>query len=406
MGIFDFFRKFKKPDKIEEPEKEKIPFSEIENWIENNVKKIEEKEEEIFSMIKEKIARLSKEINEKTKAAESFDMDSKKVEDKIKSITEDGRKKYLDSLDYLLNNLENLKKERFEKTISEIDRLFSDFSKKSHSSYEKATILIGKEMKDIKETLKSFSSDIIEIFEKNKILSELSKSLSLIKSKLREFEKKGEEIKKCEKEIDFLESGIKNKEKDELESIEEAEKIKKSKEYFDIQERKEKAKMLEKELEKDISELRQSIDFKALGNFYHIFEDKIKLLKSHINNFIYNFNRDNGEAILELILDAKLPEKNIPEKISKIRNKKEETRKLEEEIKKEKILEKLNELEYKSARAIAEKEDMKSKKTREEKKLKVLTAEKDEIFRKIEENTEKINIDFISFFKNSEKTSG
>ena len=406
MGIFDFFRKFKKTDKIEELENEKIPFSEIENWIENNVKKIEEKEEEIFSMIKEKIARLSKEISEKTKAVESFDMDSKKVEDKIKSITEDGRKKYIESLDYLLNNLENLKRDRFEKTISEIDKLFSDFSKKSRSSYEKATILIGKEMKDLKETLKSFSSDIIEIFEKNKILSELSKSLSLIKSKLREFEKKGEEIKKCEKEIDFLDSGIKNKEKDEFESLEEAEKIKKSKEYSDIQEKKEKAKMLEKELEKDISELRQSIDFKALGNFYHIFEDKIKLLKSHINNFIYNFNRDNGEAILELILDAKLPEKNIPEKISKIRNKKEETRKLEEEIKKEKILEKLNELEYKSARAIAEKEDMKSKKTREEKKLKVLTAEKDEIFRKIEENTEKINIDFISFFKNSEKTSG
>ncbi len=394
MGILDFFRKFRQEKKQKESEKEKIPFSELESWIEKNIKKIEKQEEGIFSLIKKKTEILSEEIREKINAAENFDLNTKKAEDRVKSLTEEGRKKYIESVEYLLNNLKNLKKDRLEKTISEIDRLFSDFSKRSYSSYERATIFIGKEMSSIKETLKDFSSEVIKIFNRNKDLTDFSKTLFLVKLKLKQFEKKDEEIKKCEKEIDLLNDEIKNKEKQREESTEEIEKIKKSREYLEMQEKNEKLKILKNELEKDISNLRQDIDFKALGNFYHIFEDKMNLVKAHIENFNANFHKDSGKTILELIEAAKLPNKNIPEKINKIRNKKEEISNLEAEIGKEKLLEKLNEIYSQITKSLDETRNLKDKKVKEEKKLETFKTEKNEILSRIKENTEKMNVEF------------
>ncbi len=394
MGILDFFRKFRQEKKQKESEKEKIPFSELESWIEKNIKKTEKQEEEIFSLIKKKIEILSEEIREKINTAENFDLNTKKAEDRVKSLTEEGRRKYIESVESLLNNLKNLKRDRLEKIISEIDRLFSDFSKRSYSSYERATILIGKEMNSIKETLKDFSSEVIKIFNRNKSLSDFSKTLFSVKLKIKQFEKKDEEIKKCEKEIDFLKDEIKNKEKQREEATEEIEKIKKSKEYLEMQEKNEKLKILKNESEKDISDLRQDIDFKALGNFYHIFEDKMNLVKAHLENFNANFHKDNGKTILELIEAAKLPNKNIPEKINKISNKKEEISNLEAEIGKEKLPEKLNEFYFKTTEALDKTRNLKDKKVKEEKKLETFKTEKNEILSEIKENTEKMNVEF------------
>lgn len=397
MSIFDFLKKLiknKKKEEQEESEKnKKITFSELRFWIENKIKEIETKEEEIFSLIKDKTELLSKEIKIKINIAKSFDVNLKKADDRIKKIVEEGRKKYLESAEDLLDFLNNLKKDRFENILAFIDKSFLDFNKKSHLSYERATVLIGKEMSEIKESLKDFSKDLIKIFNENQNLIDSSKRVSFIELKLKLLEKNKKEIEEINLEIISLYKERSNKEKEREEMLVEIEKIKKSAEYLEMKEKEEKIKILKDELGKEIFSLKQTIDFKALGNFYHIFEEEMNLVNAHKENFQINFQKDNGKNLLRLLDGAKLNNKNISDKVNKIYNKKEEILNLEEKFENEKIKNQTNELSSKITKRSFEIEDLKNKKLKEEKRLENLKTNKEEIIKEIKESLEKLGFE-------------
>ncbi len=401
MGIFDFFKKLTKNKKREEQEEseknKKIIFSELEIWIENKIKEIETKEEEIFSLIKEETELLSKEIKIKINIAKSFDVNLKKADDRIKKIVEEGRKKYLESVEDLLDFLNNLKKDRFENILAFIDKSFLDFNKKSHLSYERATVLIGKEMSEIKESLKDFSKDLIKIFNENQNLIDSSKRVSFIELKLKLLEKNKKEIEEINLEIISLYKERSNKEKEREEMLVEIEKIKKSSEYLEMKEKEEKIKILKDELGKEIFSLKQTIDFKALGNFYHIFEEEMNLVNAYKENFQINFQKDNGKNLLRLLDGAKLNNKNISDKVNKIYNKKEEILNLEEGFENEKIKNQTNELSSKITKRSFEIEDLKNKKLKEEKRLENLKINKEEIIKEIKENLERLGFEVGDF---------
>ena len=166
MGLFDFFRKITKK-KIEESkaEEEKIAFSDIENWIEGKRNETKAKEKEIFVLVNEKINNFNGEIKEKIKAVEDIDIEPKKAEDRIKFAVNEGRKKYIGSLRDFTEKLEKLERENLGEFIDDVNKIFFDFNKNSHMSYERTTILIGKEMTNIKDSLKGFSRNLIKIFD-------------------------------------------------------------------------------------------------------------------------------------------------------------------------------------------------------------------------------------------------
>ncbi len=397
MKLFDFLKKLiknKKKEEQEESEKnKKITFSELRFWIENKIKEIETKEEEIFSLIKDKTDAIFKEIKIKINIAKSFDVNLKKADDRIKKIVEEGRKKYLESVEDLLDFLNNLKKDRFENILAFIDKSFLDFNKKSHLSYERATVLIGKEMSEIKESLKDFSKDLIKIFNENQNLIDSSKRVSFIELKLKLLEKNKKEIEEINLEIISLYKERSNKEKEREEMLVEIEKIKKSAEYLEMKEKEEKIKILKDELGKEIFSLKQTIDFKALGNFYHIFEEEMNLVNAYKENFQINFQKDNGKDILRLLEGAKLNNKNISDKVNKIYNKKEEILNLEEKFENEKIKNQTNELSSKITKRSFEIEDLKNKKLKEEKRLENLKTNKEEIIKEIKESLEKLGFE-------------
>lgn len=409
MGIFDFFRKLTKNKKREESENKKIIFStpdlarvmdnlnfslpqsrsELEVWIESKIKEIETKEEEIFYLIKEKTNVLFKEIGIKINLAKKFDINLKKADDRIKGIVEEGRKKYLESVENLIDILNNLKKDRFENILASINKIFLDFNKKSHLSYERATILIGKEMSEIKENLKEFSKDLINLFNENQDLIDSSKRVSLIGLKLKLLEKTKEELEEINLERISLDKKINGWEKEKNEILDEVEKIKKSREYLEMQKKEEKIKIIKGELEKEIISLNHIIDFKALGNFYHVFEEERNILNKHKENFQINFQRDMGESILKLLDGAKLNNEDIYDKVNKIQNKKEELLNFETEFKTEKNKNQTNELSFKINQIISEIEELKNKRLKEEKRFENLKINKEEIIKEIRENIEK-----------------
>jgi len=72
MGLFDFFKKLVKENKVEEIVMEKLAFSEIEGWIENKIKGNELREKKILFVVGEKIEDFIKELREKLLILELF----------------------------------------------------------------------------------------------------------------------------------------------------------------------------------------------------------------------------------------------------------------------------------------------------------------------------------------------
>ena len=248
-------------------------------------------------------------------------------------------------------------------------------------------------MSEIKEALKYFSKDLIEIFDENKSLMESSKVVFIIRLKLKQLEKIETEMEKAAEEIAFLNNESINKEKENSEILQEIEEIKKNPEHIEMLKTQEKINTLKKELENDIFSLGQTIDFKALGNFYHIFEDKMEILKSHRDDFKTNFRKDGGKNVMNLLEDAKLNNKNISEKLDQINKKKEEISKLEIKLEDEKSKDKTSELYSRSTKMVFEVGNLKDKKTRGEKRLENLRKDKEEIIMEIKENTEKLGLE-------------
>ena len=389
MGMFDFFKKIITDKKAEEAEKEKIAFSGIADWIEKKRKEIENKEEEVFTFVKEIINIFTNEIKEKINILKNIDINSKREEDKIKSITEEGRKKYIEFVELFIKNLDNLQQDKLEKIIININKIFSDFNKNSHMSYERATILIGKEMGSIKDEIKVFSKNLIKVFDENKNIINSYKVVSLIKIKLKQLEETERDFNRVNETISTLTKKVTDKEEENKKILEEIEEIKKSPDYLEYLERLKKIKSIEEDLEKDFFSLRQLIDFKALGNFYHIFEKEIKIVNSYKDNFQTNFQKDNGANILNLLNQAKLNTQEISDKINQIRKKKEEIMKNETEIEKDKT----QELYSRIARTITEADNLKNLKTKEGKRCEKLNSSKKNIIKNIKEDFEKIEVE-------------
>jgi len=392
MGIFDFLRKIA-DKKIKGTKPEKIAFPEIEKWIENKTKEIEAREEEIFALIKEKINVLANELKIKMSVLEDVDIESKKVEYQIKSTVNEGRKKYIECAKSLINNLNNVQKDRLEKVITHINGVFLDFNKSSYTSYERATILIGKEMGDIMGELKVFSKNMTEVFNKNKDIVDSFNVIHLIKSKLKQFEKIERDIDRISKAIISIEQEITEKENENKKILEEIEKIKNDADYLEHLEKLEKIKSLKEDLKKNFLNLRQLIDFKALGNFYHIFEDKIEMIKSFREEFETNFQKDDGKSISNLLNNAKLNTKDISDKINQINKKREEIAKNETEAENEKNKDKSRELCSKTSDIIIGIGNLKNEKAREEKRCEKLKASKKGILNEIKEDFGKIGVE-------------
>ncbi len=335
MALFDFFKKLKK-ESIEE-DKMQIHFSEIRSYLEKIESENRIREEEVFDLIKGKTDEFVKGAREKIKIAEAVNIDSKKAEDSYKAVTDSGRKKYIESVEDFILHLEELPKKNLEKFIEDLNRLFSVFNKGSRKNYERATVLLGKEMKDIRDHLKSFSENLKKIFEKNKDIIHLYRKISLLIEKLNKIDEIKKSHGKIKNEISSLNEKIKGK-KEEIEKFSyEIEKIKSSEDYLKNQKIKEKIDSLKSESDKSILELQKLVDFKALANFFHIFENQMEIVKAYREDFKTRFKKDNGESLINLLNESKLNNEKISEKINEIKNKKDSITNYQKELTKDNV---------------------------------------------------------------------
>ena len=314
MSLFDFFRNLFGKEEFGE---EEISFSEIESWLDKKKEYVARNEDEIFSSIEERIDNFEDYLEDKIKELENFDVDKKKAKDRLKTLTEEGKKKYVRDLKRLIDNLDNLERRGFKGMAKEITKIFNKFNKRSRKNYEKATILIGDEVGDIKDEIRRLSIDLKDIFKNNGGVGELSNKISLVEKKLDKFGEIEGEIGRLEKEISGLEEEIEEKE-DKIEGKEvDIEKVKESEEYKDKIEKKNKIDKIANEIESGIFDLKGIIDFRELGDFYHSFSKKIGIVKDYKKNFKEKFKK-SPERLIELLEEADMYGQSIKNKIKKI----------------------------------------------------------------------------------------
>ena len=316
MGFFDFFKKNKK----QIVEVEKISQKEFPDWFLNKKSKIEKEEQEFLVSIEKRISELISELKEKISVANKIDIDEIKAEDKIKLIVKQNLHNYLNYLDKLILRLGELGNEK--NVIDKINLIFHDFQKKSLMSYEKATILIGKDLAAVKESIKKFFKGIDVLIKFHQRMINESKIIKLIESQTKEFNefKKTklviiENIEECDKEINDIKKIIKNKE-------EGIETLKKSERFIEEDKKKQDLEKKKQDLDNDIGVLGRMVDFKALSNFYHSFEKEMKTIKKYKENFKQMFHKTNGEDVLLLLKESNLHNVNILNKIQEIDDKK------------------------------------------------------------------------------------
>jgi len=395
MGIFKFLGKLlKEQDKEVETEiiQKEITFSELEESLKLKEKEIKEKEENLTSIVNNKIDEFVREIKEKITNVEKVDIEAKEKNDKVRSIVQEGRKKYIEFLERLIDNLEQSKKIfEFNNQIEKINSSFLKFGESSNKSYERATILIGKEMGVIKESLKKFSSEILALFKENKDIINEKKKINLIKSKKDENAEIKESLLKIKNEIKIFDEKIKQNEQEKIHLSKEIDEIKKSKEHLENIKLQEDIKLKEEEIKNEISELRQLIDFKALSNFFHIFEDRMKIVKLYKDNFASEFNEDKGKMLIELLNESKTNSDKIIKKIESISNKEKSINEKKEMIKEDKIKPVLSDIE----RTREKIENLKNEKEWAEKKKSELTEKEEKNTEDIKEKLKNLNIVLI-----------
>jgi hypothetical protein len=412
MGFIDFLKKLIEKNRIEESEREteNVAFDEVGDWVENKEKEIKDKEKEVFVLIKDRAALFVKGLDEKVRVLENIDIESKKVEERIKLIVRGNLNKYIDHVKSLIENIDNLKEkekeekeekpgekeekeEKLEKFIIRINKIFSDFDKKSYMSYQKATFLIGKEMGDIKKGIIDFSKYLTKTFDKNKDIIDSSKIISFIKLKLKQIDVNNKTIDRADERIKFLDKKTKDINEKIKKILEEIEKIKRSESYVENLKKQEEIKSDEKELEREIYKLKEMIDFKILGNIFHVDGKKMNIIKSHKEGFQTAFQKDGGVNILRLLDEAELNNEAISAKIKQLNDKKEEIIKNKATIKKNEIEDLLAEI--KNIKLEIEK--LNNEKAKELKRCERLKISREKIINSIKQELAKINVIISDF---------
>ena len=313
MGLWDWFRK----KEIEEVKVEKLSPEEIDGWFSKEKADIENKEREFLKLVQERVNKLVKELEEEISALKNVKVEEIRAEEKIKLVVKENLNNYTGYLEKLTGRLKEIKEEK--EIIEKINSVFEDFKKKSAMSYEKATFLVGKEIENVKESIRNFFREIEKTLKENQELIDKSKIFSSVEMKMEranEIKKLKEEteraIKECDDDSTNLKERVKNNEK-------EIEEIKNSRKF--IEEEKKRRELEEKMQESDIeiSKLREIIDFKALAKFYHSFEKEMNIIKEHKENFREQFSKTNGQEVLDLISESKMQDVGILNKIEKIR---------------------------------------------------------------------------------------
>jgi len=327
MGIFDFLRK-----KIEElksgkeeaaeqqPEiKHRIIFEEIGELLFNKKKDNTEKEERTVEDISVLISELIEELKKENEEIKKVDLKNRKEEQRIKNIVLENLSNYSSYVGKLIESLESLEKKNLQKLVRDINKTFLDFRQKTKLSFEKATFLVGRELERVKESIRNFFERVKEIEEQNKDIFQDSDIILLIEKKLEEIKELENSKTEVMNEIKEAQKKVQKAETEEKILEDDIKKIKNSREYALWEKSRQEANLKKKEIEKEIFEAKNRIDWKNLLKIFHTNEKKMVIIKEYESHFSQILHEGREKEFLEVLDEANLKIEGFSHKISEIK---------------------------------------------------------------------------------------
>lgn len=296
---------FKEEDiKVKIESAENLSLEQLTKKINDNASELEGRNKEIKASIKQRILLFGERTERLAEILQNIDIEKRKEHEKIKSLVSQNLALYISYLARLNESLKKIDEADAGSFISSISSKLEEFKKSSYLPFEKATILIGKELASVKTEIRSFSEDMQKIAESNRETlkrSLLSRQIINLGSEL-------EDIKNLKNSSENELSGINDKinllnnEQNSMQNT--ILKIKNSPEFRKDLNKIEEHKNKISTLENQISALKNQIDFKLLAKNYHNNPKKHQLVKDYSGNFISALLSDQNASIIEFAKEA------------------------------------------------------------------------------------------------------
>jgi hypothetical protein len=388
MGIFSFFKKKQNTDLEFEPAQ--IQYKNLKSWLQTKKSELSDKESVLINQIQDNTNQLIQELEQEIQEIKQVNLDEKpKIEERIKMIVQGNLDNYTDYLTKLIKNLKTITPDIIT-LIDKTNTIFSEFEKKSNLSYQKATILVGKELEKTKTSIANFFRNLNKILKENGNLILLLKTISFTEEKLKEISQIDAKKTEIQGNINNFQEKLTNTQDKITNLKKEIKEIEKSEQYKQEIQTKKDIQTKEQALEKQIQELKQEINFKELANIFHSNETEMKIIKDHKEKFKITFNKDNGKAIIGLLDDAKLTSESSPEKINQITLTKQEIQDLEANLQQTET-KNISSKEQKITNIKQEIESLKYEKTREENQQDKINKTQKEMINTIKQELGKVN---------------
>jgi hypothetical protein len=302
MGIFSFFKKKQevRQKTIDEMSLEEISFK-INNIKEqNHITSIE-----INKRIIQNIELLISELKNHIAILKSIDLEEKREIERIKLFVKENLFFYVSRLEKLVKELEKIVYESSSENLSyKIQNIFNEFIESSYKHYDKATVLVGKELGDVKTSIKKFF-DIINplMVKQEKIILKL-KDMADLQSMVEELNN----LKTIQNNLSLSVEGFRTskenveKEKQDLEI--KNDEFKQSSEFQEISRKREKLKEEVSELNQKITKLKEKMDLRTLAKKYHEDKTNSKIIQGYRDSFVSSLNEDKDSEIIKLVLSS------------------------------------------------------------------------------------------------------
>lgn len=302
MGFMDIFRK-KQVTQEDKP----ITFDKLDSFIVEETNNFNEKSENLRKELKQLNIEFSNNIQNKIPLLKLITLNKRRENEKLKELVLENLGLYIAHLKKLSEDLDRLDKKEAKEYLDSMNSIFNNFSKNSATSFERATILIGKELEEVKEIIKEFVRNFNSKIESNKHIFEKLSLIEDLKNSLKELNDLREIIKNSENSAKDLEFCILNYNKEKQKTEKELEDFKKSSEYLEYIKEQDKIKQENKALNEDIFRLKQKIDFRLLLKYFHSNSKKSKIISHYLDDFQNSLKKDINLEIIFLIKEANQP---------------------------------------------------------------------------------------------------
>ncbi len=384
MGIFDFFKK--------KPGTKTIRIDKLDNFISDKKKENKSREKELLESVRDLICFFINELLEKNKILKEIDINEKKADSRAKFIIKENLYHYIENLEKLIINLKELETENLTDLIKDIDSLFIDFEERSRLNFEKATFLIGKELGDVKDAINNFIRNLKKLLDENKSLLDSIEVISLIEIKLQELDENEGLLTEIERKKNENTLKINTIEAEIMSAELELEKLKSSTSYIKEIDIEAQIKIKKEDLEKEVYELKEIIDFKKLANIFHYDSKKMAIINEYKLNFIKTFERDRLLSLIPLLNDANITDSFITKKTTSIMRKEKEIEKIKSDTNK-KESNKIYDINKKLSRFKSEIDFLRQEAQKDDKRNEKFNQKRLEILGGIKERLIRINVE-------------